>query len=83
MKSATLRITKIPHGSLPYEIARVAGKYTCDVEIIVGTNVGNVKSPISFMSVLAKAKLPAKIEVRCSNWKDEVEALEEVCKYLR
>ena len=83
MKSTQIRLTKLPHGSLIKTISETAGKFTCDIEIIVGTNVGNVKSPISFMSVLAKAKVPCKVEIKASNWSDEVEAVEAVCKYLR
>lgn len=83
MKSATIRITKIPHGQLISKLSQVASKFFCDIEMILGTNIGNMKSPISFMALLTKLRLPAKIEIRCSNWDDEVEALEAICKILR
>lgn len=83
MKKVTIRLTKIPHGSLIKTISATAGKFTCDIQVNIGTNVGNVKSPISFMSVLAKAKLPCNVDIVASNWTDEVEAVEAICKYLR
>lgn len=83
MQTVTLKIHKIPHGQLIKKISSVANKYLCDVEIIVGTNIGNVKSPISFLSILSKVKLPCNITIRCCNWKDEDKAIVDVCQYLK
>lgn len=82
MKVTTIKIHKIPHGQLIKKITSIANKYLCDIEIIVGTTIGNVKSPISFLSTLSKVKLPCNIMIKCSNWKDESKAIVDICQYF-
>lgn len=63
-------------------LQEIAGKYTCDIDVIVGTTKANAKSLINLMSAFARLKLPGKIEVRASNWNDETQAIKEIAAFF-
>lgn len=80
MKTATIKITnpKFQHAQFCQKLTQVAGEFTCDISIVVGTNIGNAKSLINVMSVLGELKLPGKIEIRANGWDDDAKAIETI-----
>lgn len=84
MKSIQIKITNPSylHRQMASKLQQIAGKYTCDVDVIVGTNKANAKSLINLMTVYAKVKLPGKIEVRTSSWNDEEQAIKEIADFF-
>lgn len=84
MKSIQIKITNPSylHRQMASKLQQIAGKYTCDVDVIVGTNKANAKSLINLMTVYAKVKIPGKIEVRTSSWDDEEKAIKEIAEFF-
>lgn len=84
MKSLQVKITNPSylHNKMASELQRIAGKYTCDVDVIVGTTKANAKSLINLMNAYVKVKIPGKIEIRTSNWKDEEQAIKEIARFF-
>lgn len=70
------------HRKMAAKLQQIAGKYTCDIVVIVGTNTANAKSLINLMSVLIKVKIPQTIEIRAQNWDDEKQAIEEIKNFF-
>lgn len=85
MKSITVKIIdpSYLHNQMAAKLQRIAGKYTCDIDVIVGTTKANAKSLINLMTAYAKVKIPSKIEIRCSNWDDEEKAIKEIADYFK
>ena len=52
MKSITIKIIdpSYLHNQMAAKLQRIAGKYTCDVDVIVGTTKANAKSLINLTS---------------------------------
>ncbi|MCQ3907446.1 MAG: HPr family phosphocarrier protein [Mycoplasmoidaceae bacterium] len=69
MKSIQVKITNPSylHNKMASELQHIAGKYMCDVDVIVGTTKANAKSLINLMNAYVKVKIPGKIEIRTSN----------------
>lgn len=84
MKSITVKITDASflHRQMASKLQQIAGKYTCDVDVIVGTIKANAKSLINLMSAYSKIKIPSKIEVRTSSWTDEEAAIKEIAEFF-
>lgn len=84
MKSIQVKITdpSFLHRKMAAKLQQIAGKYTCDIDVIVGTNKANAKSLINLMTVYTKVKLPGKIEIRASNWNDEDKAIKEISDFF-
>lgn len=84
MKSVQVKITdpSYIHRKMAAKLQQIAGKYTCDIDVIVGTNKANAKSLINLMTVYAKLKLPGKIEIRTSSWTDEEKAIKEIAEFF-
>lgn len=84
MKSITVKITdqSYIHRQMATKLQQIAGKYTCDVDVIVGTTKSNAKSLINLMSAYAKLKVPCKIEIHTSNWTDEEKAIKEIAEFF-
>lgn len=82
MKSVQFKISNpiYQHAQFCQKLTQVAGEFTCDISVIVGTNVGNAKSLINVMSVLGSVRLPTKVEIRASGWDDEGKAVEAIAK---
>ncbi|MCQ3908557.1 MAG: HPr family phosphocarrier protein [Mycoplasmoidaceae bacterium] len=49
------------------KLQQIAGKYTCDIDVIIGTTKANAKSLINLMTAYTKVKVPGKIEIRTSS----------------
>ena len=64
------------------KLQQIAGKYTCDIDVIVGTTKANAKSLINLMTAYTKVKVPGKIEVRTSSWDDEEKAIKEIADFF-
>ena len=85
MKSINVKITdkNFLHRKMASQFQAIAGKYMCDVDVIVNTDKANAKSLINLMSVLAKIKIPSTITVSVSNWApDEDKAMKEIEKFF-
>ncbi|MCQ2748238.1 MAG: HPr family phosphocarrier protein [Mycoplasmoidaceae bacterium] len=72
MKTITVKITDSSylHRQMATKLQQIAGKYTCDVDVIVttgGFTKANAKSLINLMSAYAKIKIPCKINVVTSS----------------
>ena len=63
------------HARPASEIAKIAMKYKCDVNLIVNGKKINAKSPLMIMAAGIKTK--TEIEIEC-NGEDEEEALKEL-----
>lgn len=84
MKAIQIKITdpSYIHRQMASKLQQIAGKYTCDVDVIVGTNKANAKSLINLMTVYSKVKIPGKIEIRTSSWTDEEKAMKEIAEFF-
>ncbi|MBQ0045514.1 MAG: HPr family phosphocarrier protein [Mycoplasma sp.] len=84
MKSIQVKITNPTyiHRQMASKLQQIAGKYTCDVDVIVGTTKANAKSLINLMTAYSKVKIPGKIEVRTSSWDDEEKAIKEIADFF-
>lgn len=84
MKSIQVKITdpSYLHRKMAAKLQQIAGKYTCDIDVIVGTNKANAKSLINLMSVLIRLKVPGNLEVRASSWDDEGKAIKEIAEFF-
>ena len=69
MKIITVKITdpSYLHRQMASKLQQIAGKYTCDINVIVGANPYNAKSLINLMSAYAKIKIPSTIEVHAKS----------------
>lgn len=63
------------HARPATEIAKIAMKYKCDVDLIVEGKTINAKSPLTIMAAGIKSK--TEIEIEC-NGEDENQAMEEI-----
>lgn len=68
------------HARPATEIAKIAMKYKCNVNLIVNGKTINAKSPLMIMS--AGIKLKTELEVLCDG-EDEEKALEELKTFLQ
>lgn len=84
MKSIQVKITdpSYLHRKMAAKLQQIAGKYTCDIDVIVGTTKANAKSLINLMTAYTKVKVPGKIEVRTSSWDDEEKAIKEIADFF-
>lgn len=84
MKSITVKISSPTylHKKMAIKLHQIAAKYTCDVQVIVGTTPANAKSLINLMNAYAKLKLPSKVEIRTLNWTDETDAIKEIANFF-
>ena len=84
MKSIQVKITdpSYLHRKMAAKLQQIAGKYTCDIDVIVGTTKANAKSLINLMTAYTKVKVPGKIEVRTSSWDDEEKAIKEIAEFF-
>lgn len=84
MKSVQVKITdpSYLHRKMAAKLQQIAGKYTCDIDVIVGTTKANAKSLINLMTAYTKVKVPGKIEVRTSSWNDEEKAIKEIADFF-
>lgn len=84
MKSIQIKITNPSylHNKMASQLQQIAGKYTCDVDVIVGTTKANAKSLINLMNAYVRVKVPGKIEIRTSNWNDETAAIKEIAAFF-
>lgn len=84
MKSLQVKITdpSYLHRKMAAKLQQIAGKYTCDIDVIVGTTKANAKSLINLMTAYTKVKVPGKIEVRTSSWDDEEKAIKEIAEFF-
>lgn len=85
MKSLQVKITNpvYLHAHMIKQVTMEAGKYTSDIYIIAGGEKGNAKSLVSLMSVLGRAKLPCKIEIRAEGWDDDGKAVEAIANIFK
>lgn len=84
MKSIQVKISDPTyiHRQMASKLQKIAGKYTCDVDVIVGTTKANAKSLINLMTAYSKIKIPGKIEIRTSSWDDEEKAIKEIAEFF-
>lgn len=84
MKSIQVKITdpSYLHRKMTAKLQQIAGKYTCDIDVIVGTTKANAKSLINLMTAYSRVKIPGKIEVRASSWNDEEKAINEISDFF-
>ncbi|XQP55047.1 MAG: HPr family phosphocarrier protein [Mycoplasmoidaceae bacterium] len=84
MKSLQVKITdpSYIHRKMAAKLQQIAGKYTCDIDVIVGTTKANAKSLINLMTAYTKVKIPGKIEIRTSSWDDEEKAIKEIADFF-
>lgn len=84
MKSIKVKIVDDTylHRKKATELQQIAGKYTCDINVIVGANPYNAKSLINLMSAYAKIKIPSTIEIHAKSWTDEEKAIKEIAKFF-
>lgn len=68
------------HARPATEIAKIAMKYKCDVNLIVNGKTINAKSPIMIMSAGIKSK--TELEILCDG-EDESQAMEELKIFLQ
>lgn len=67
------------HARPATEIAKIAMKYECDVNLIVNGKTINAKSPLMIMSAGIKSK--TELEILCDG-EDEKQAIEELKTFL-
>ena len=67
------------HARPATEIAKIAMKYKCDVNLIVNGKTINAKSPLMIMSAGIKSK--TEVEILCDG-EDEEQAIEELKTFL-
>ena len=65
------------HARPASELAKLAGRFKCDINLSVNEKKANAKSILGIMSLGIKAK--TKIEIEC-NGEDEKEAMTEILK---
>lgn len=84
MKSVQVKITdpSYLHRKMAAKLQQIAGKYTCDIDVIIGTTKANAKSLINLMTAYTKVKVPGKIEIRTSSWDDEEKAIKEIADFF-
>ena len=68
------------HARPATEIAKIAMKYKCDVNLIVNGKTINAKSPLMIMSAGIKSK--TELEILCDG-EDEEQAIEELKIFLQ
>ena len=68
------------HARPATEIAKIAMKYKCDVNLIVNGKTINAKSPLMIMSAGIKSK--TELEILCDG-EDENKAIEELKTFLQ
>lgn len=68
------------HARPATEIAKIAMKYKCDVNLIVNGKTINAKSPLMIMSAGIKSK--TELEILCDG-EDESQAMEELKIFLQ
>lgn len=68
------------HARPATEIAKIAMKYKCDVNLIVNGKIINAKSPLMIMSAGIKSK--TELEILCDG-EDEEQAIEELKTFLQ
>ena len=68
------------HARPATEIAKIAMKYKCDVNLIVNGKMINAKSPLMIMSAGIKSK--TELEILCDG-EDEEQAIEELKTFLQ
>ena len=68
------------HARPATEIAKIAMKYKCDVNLIVNGKTINAKSPLMIMSAGIKSK--TEVEILCDG-EDEEQAIEELKTFLQ
>ena len=68
------------HARPATEIAKIAMKYKCDVNLIVNGKTINAKSPLMIMSAGIKSK--TELEILCDG-EDEEQAIEELKTFLQ
>ena len=68
------------HARPATEIAKIAMKYKCDVNLIVNGKTINAKSPLMIMSAGIKSKI--EFEILCDG-EDEEQAIEELKTFLQ
>ena len=68
------------HARPATEIAKIAMKYKCDVNLIVNGKTINAKSPLMIMSAGIKSK--TELEILCDG-EDESQAIEELKIFLQ
>lgn len=68
------------HARPATEIAKIAMKYKCDVNLIVNGKTINAKSPLMIMSAGIKSK--TELEILCDG-EDEEQAIEELKTFLK
>ena len=68
------------HARPATEIAKIAMKYKCDVNLIVNGKTINAKSPLMIMSAGIKSK--TELEILCDG-EDENQAIEELKTFLQ
>ena len=65
------------HARPASELAKLAGRFKCDINLSVNEKKANAKSILGIMSLGIKAK--TEIEIEC-NGEDEMEAMTEILK---
>ena len=68
------------HARPATEIAKIAMKYKCDVNLVVNGKTINAKSPLKIMSAGIKSK--TELEILCDG-EDEEQAIEELKTFLQ
>ena len=68
------------HARPATEIAKIAMKYKCDVNLVVNGKTINAKSPLMIMSAGIKSK--TELEILCDG-EDEEQAIEELKTFLQ
>ena len=68
------------HARPATEIAKIAMKYKCDVNLVVNGKTINAKSPLMIMSAGIKSK--TELEILCDG-EDEEKAIEELKTFLQ
>ena len=68
------------HARPATEIAKIAMKYKCDVNLVVNGKTINAKSPLMIMSAGIKSK--TELEILCDG-EDEEQAIEELKTFLK
>ena len=68
------------HARPATEIAKIAMKYKCDINLVVNGKTINAKSPLMIMSAGIKSK--TELEILCDG-EDEEQAIEELKTFLQ
>lgn len=88
MKRIQVKITdpSYLHRKMAAQLQQIAGKYTCDIYVVVGANGktrANAKSLINLMTAYSKIKMPnGHIEVVATDWDDEDKAIKEIAEFF-